>query len=271
MIDPFTDYYELLEISIQASQAEIKKAFRNKAKKLHPDLNQTNRTGKEKNWSDSAMKLLLKGYAVLKDPEKRREYDRYYHSQKVRRTYSYRDYLKSRPSDIYSQSELVFYDLLFDNEDEALELFEQLKTNNFDIENYMDREDFMDCTYLLAEEYEKKKEYEKAYRLFATIVEHEAKKAYFRHFMVEVVEKLKNLGCTKLHKNVPPLKHIYHLEAVIEYNISEKLNATFYKKIAEIFIKLGNFEKARYYLNRGMELDPSLTGIRKLNERLAAG
>ena len=270
MIDNFTDYYELLEIRVNAPLEEIKKAFRSKAKKLHPDVNRTDSNRKVKNGSDSAMKLLLKGYAVLKDPEKRREYDRFYQSQKSKRTYNYRDYLKSRQTDFFSQSELIFYDLLFDKEDEALKLYERLESDNISIQRYMDREDFMDCAFLLAEEYEKKKEFLKAFSLFFVIAEYEKKKPYFRHFMAEVVEKLKNLGITKLNRLLPPLLHIEYLEMVIRCNVSEKLNALFYKKIAEIFIKLGNFEKARYYLGVGMAMDPSLSGIRKLREKMAA-
>ncbi|TFG60107.1 MAG: hypothetical protein E4H36_12615, partial [Spirochaetales bacterium] len=66
MTESFTDYYELLEIKPQAGQESIKKAFRNKAKKLHPDLNRGESVNRApRSGSDSAMKLLLKGYAVL--------------------------------------------------------------------------------------------------------------------------------------------------------------------------------------------------------------
>jgi len=66
-----TDYYTLLGVSKQADAAEIKKAFRKKALKLHPDKNPDDPNAEEK------FKDLNEAYAVLSDEEKRRQYDRF--------------------------------------------------------------------------------------------------------------------------------------------------------------------------------------------------
>ncbi|AFZ81534.1 DnaJ domain-containing protein [Theileria equi strain WA] len=62
------DYYRLLGIRKNASEKEIEKAFRKKAKLLHPDV----APGKDKEFAEVA-----NAYEVLKDPEKRKIYDRY--------------------------------------------------------------------------------------------------------------------------------------------------------------------------------------------------
>jgi molecular chaperone DnaJ len=68
------DYYEVLGISRTASTEEIKKAYRIKAKELHPDRNADNPK------SEAAFKECGEAYDVLKDPDKKAAYDRFGHA-----------------------------------------------------------------------------------------------------------------------------------------------------------------------------------------------
>lgn len=63
------DYYKTLNVNKDASQDEIKKAFRKLARKYHPDLNPGDKKSEEK------FKELNEAYAVLSDPQKRSQYD----------------------------------------------------------------------------------------------------------------------------------------------------------------------------------------------------
>ncbi|MEW6266779.1 MAG: DnaJ C-terminal domain-containing protein [Thermodesulfobacteriota bacterium] len=69
------DYYEVLGVNRQASSEEIKKAYRRLAVKHHPDRNQGNKKAEEK------FKEISEAYAVLSDPEKRKNYDMFGHSE----------------------------------------------------------------------------------------------------------------------------------------------------------------------------------------------
>lgn len=66
------DYYEVLGIAKNASSDDIKKAFRNHARKLHPDNKDSG--------DEAAFKELAEAYEVLCDQEKRAQYDRYGHA-----------------------------------------------------------------------------------------------------------------------------------------------------------------------------------------------
>lgn len=67
------DYYEILEVSKDASGDEIKKSFRRLAMQYHPDRNPGNKEAETK------FKEINEAYEVLKDEQKRAAYDRYGH------------------------------------------------------------------------------------------------------------------------------------------------------------------------------------------------
>ena len=66
------DYYEVLGISRSASAEEIKRAFRNLARRYHPDVNKATD-------AEARFKEINEAYEVLSDTNKRKAYDTYGH------------------------------------------------------------------------------------------------------------------------------------------------------------------------------------------------
>ncbi len=74
MAESKRDYYEVLGIGKDADDGAIKKAYRVLAKKYHPDMNPGDAEAEKK------FKEASEAYAVLSDPEKRRQYDQFGHA-----------------------------------------------------------------------------------------------------------------------------------------------------------------------------------------------
>lgn len=74
MAEQKRDYYEVLGVDKNADEAAVKKAYRVLAKKYHPDMNPGDKEAEKK------FKEASEAYAVLSDPEKKRQYDQYGHA-----------------------------------------------------------------------------------------------------------------------------------------------------------------------------------------------
>jgi len=258
------NYYEILGIAPNSTAQEIKKSFRRRAKEIHPDV----RPDDERR-SEEEMRLLLAAYEILSDIDKRDEYDRALRSFIRVRGFDYREFLLRRTDDPLSQSKLIFHDLLGNHQEEAVDLYERLTTGRgFELERYLSREDYMDCAFLLAEVFEARSRYDEAYDLYRKLYFYERDKPYFHHFIDEVIDRLRTLLCFKMLPLLEPADAISHLKEMVRLDFSRKDNAFFCKKLAEVYASLGQQDVALHYLQKGLQLDRKLSGVKKLMERI---
>ena len=68
------DLYEVLGVDRNADEATLKKAYRKLAKKYHPDVNPGDKDAEQK------FKEATNAYAILSDPQKRKQYDQFGHA-----------------------------------------------------------------------------------------------------------------------------------------------------------------------------------------------
>jgi tetratricopeptide (TPR) repeat protein len=257
------NYYELLGVPPDSTPEQIKRQFRRRAKEIHPDVRP------EDGGAEGEMRLLLAAYETLADPARRLEYDRSQGTFAPSRGFDYREFLRGRRDDPFCQARLVFHDLLTDLPDEAIEIYERLSAaHQFPLERYLSREDAMDGAFLLAEQYETRGRLREAWNLYTRLCRLERERPYFRHFIDEVIDRLRTLTCTRMASSLPGPELIERLAALIALDFSRRDTAVFYKKTAEAWSALGRNDLALRSLAKGLQCDRKLSGVKKLMERI---
>jgi curved DNA-binding protein CbpA len=264
------DYYAVLGLQPEADTKAVKSAFRRLAKRHHPDLSGGGRGEIAKRAADAAMRLLLEAYRILSDPEQRRVFDR---TQRRRAAeeggFDYRVFLKSRRDDPESQAKLVVFDLLHGLEDEAIEVYERGKTlGDFRLERWLERGEAMDAEFCLAEEYEKRERWLKAYALYKKIIGMELERPWFRYFFEVVVLRFRTLVLLKMPKALDEEDFLDRLEEAASLGLPRRDTALFLRKKAEVHARRREMPFAEDAFRRAAELEPRLAGLAALGRRI---
>ncbi len=234
--------YQVLGVRQDATAAEIKKAYRTKAKLLHPDAAQTTDTKK--------FQELVKAYEILSDQRQRSIFDESFctrnaYTKNTQSSFDYYTWLSAR-TDEESRAKLIFFDLMHNREDEAVEEFKRMSMNHagFSLKHWFTREDFMDYGYILAEELALRNEYYDALILLEQIIRMEYSYKYFRLFFPEVMEFTASI----LKRNVVGVINdelaldVY--ERALDLGFSAKDDAFFLHQMAGLYKKMGDYQTA---------------------------
>jgi curved DNA-binding protein CbpA len=205
------NHYDLLGIKPGASTSEIKKAFRKKAKQLHPDIAGVAHA--------EAMQKLLKAYEALSNLEQRFEYDKVYSAYTKKSNFDYRTWLKEQGNS-QSMAKLIFYELVRLEEDRAIEIWRENGGLDFPLEKYLKRDDWMDCQYILAEELDKRGFSFEAFKLITALLAEEQRRPYFNLFTPEIYLYLKSMVNKRLKTQVNPETWVDCMEALIGIGFS---------------------------------------------------
>jgi hypothetical protein len=255
------NYYEILGVNQDASSSDIKKAFRARAKRVHPDI-----AGAA---AQADMRRLLTAYETLSDVDRRGEYDRAYFRFVKKIDFDYRAFLKERADEPESQAKLIFFDLLHLEEDEAIEVWRRNGGLEFRLDAYLEREDWMDCAFILAEELDKRGSSYEAFLLLVDLVREERRRPYFRHFMPEVDLLLKEIARLRLGGTLAEEERLECLEELIDLGYSRHEEARWLRSIAESLERMGDREGAASALREALRRDAALPGVVQMRRRLS--
>ena len=256
------NYYEVLEVKPSSPPDEIKSSFRRLAKRFHPD--RSREAG-----SDEKMRLIIKAYDVLINEDERRVYDQHLRQEAEKNRDPYREHLKSKPDDPGAQARLILYNLLNEAGDEAIKIYERMKSKyeGFDLANYLEEKDYLDCEFLLGEAYEQAGKWDRALELYERVYAEE-REMPVRFFLEEVKDRIRDIYCKRLARALPSLDAVKIYQKVLDMGLAKKAEAYIHKKIAESYHKSNDLRKARHHLAVAFELEPRLKGAQKICEKL---
>lgn len=258
------DYYATLTVKEDATQDQIRVAFRRMVKKFHPDLNESREA-----WAHQQMKRVLDAYEVLSDEAKRGAYDRKLKAQRNSRRDTYRDRLAAA-DDPASRAELILYDLLNGQGRRALAFYEKVSAEDacFNVAAHLSPRDWMDCLFLLGEQYEKRRAHRKALHLYETIYHSPLSRTHYRHFRHEVADRIHRLCCRELARSAGPAEAIPYYERALAMRLKNAQKAFLHKKIAECRYEIGDTQAALARMRQALRLKPDLKGCQKICRRL---
>lgn len=251
------DYYKILGVPPTASAAEIKRAYRQKAKLLHPDVSDKA--------SEEAFHALTQAYEVLSDIHQRSMFNeryaadqRYQESRRREKSFNYREWLAAR-TDEESRCQLIFFDLMHGREDDAVALYKKMNMEkaDFRLSYWFTREDFMDYGFILAEELVFRAEYYDAVILLEQIIKMEYSYSYFRHFFPEVLALARDVLRRHLEGSVSDELALDAWERALELQLGRKDESYFLMRMAEVYLRMGDSRTASICLEEAVKLDSS--------------
>jgi len=265
---PDPDHYITLDIEYNASDEEIKQAFRRLVKKYHPDKN----PGSEKE-AEKQFKLIINAYRTLSNPESKNKYD----VKLMSRQKKY-DFLKKRRDNLQNRGkkdkaylcQLILFELTHQNPQKAIEIYDKLvsESSHFSLDKYISDSDIRDCEFLLGEAYHKKGKLWEAARFYEKVLEREEKKAYFRGFTQEIKVMLKDVYIQFIVGAKTPEEITVNIKKLLTLGLSRNDIAQAYKKAAEAYYKLNDLNDAEKALENAFQLKPKLTGAKKIMKNL---
>ncbi len=247
------DFYKILGVRPNATLAEIKRAYREKAKLLHPDLSG------DPTLRD-AFSEVAQAYRVLSDARQRSIFDESFfikikRSYKSADTFNYYEWLSAR-QDEESRAKLIFYTLMHHKEDEAVAEFKRMQMNHadFSLKKWFTREDFMDYGYILAEELVIRGEYYDAMILLEQIIQMEYSYQYFYIFFPEVIDFTLNILKHNIDCVISDELALDVYERALDLNLGRKNDAFFLRKMSDEYRRLGDLSTAEICLKESEKL-----------------
>lgn len=255
------DFYVILGVRRAASAEEIKRAYRRQAKRYHPDRHRA-----RKAWAEGKFKAVTLAYRTLGNQKQRAAYDAQWYVQQTRRAQKAG---AKTDSPRYRASQLL-RDLVAGKGRDALAAFERLCRDDagFDLAALLSERDYLDCMFLLGEQYERNKNYKRSLEFYWEVYKEERNRPRMRYFLDELKDRIRVLCCRFLAPAADAAEAIQYYHRVLSLRPPKAERAFVQKKMAECYHRGGDIKNARAALAQAFELQPNLKGAQRISEKL---
>ena len=138
----------------------------------------------------------------------------------------------------------------------------------FKLSDHLTLRDWVDCKFLIAEQYQKVGEYEKALTLYEELYHSEQARKRYTHFMHEVRERIVHIYCRDLAVSAEPVVAAQYYRRALKIEQARSRRAFLHKKLAECNLAVGDPDAARRQLAVAFQLKPDLKGATKICQKL---
>jgi len=254
-------HYDVLAVGREASQPDIKQAFRRLAKRYHPDTNP-----EQAKKAAGKLKDIITAYRVLSNERERARYDALLQAGPMQHDperHTEEDSLKKT-------AERILDDLLAGDSERGVTAFDEASADGgFHLLDYLDARDYLDCVFLLAEQYEHQNRFTEAVALYEELYEREKDPPRKRYFFDEVKARIKKLYSRKLPREAMGAdEEIACYERILQFDLDKSEQAFILKKIAEVHCRIGDTTRAKEIFTEALALKPGLKGTATIREIL---
>lgn len=260
-----TDHYKTIGVDYDATEESIRRAFRSLVKKYHPDRNE-----RRQKWADQQMKVLLAANRVLSNTTLRAVYDRQHGITHARQKAAAAAKYRAHAGHVSTAAEHILDCLLSGKARGAVEEYERLlrTSERFELSDHLSLRDWVDAKFLLAEQYERHKEYDKALDLYESLYNDERARQRYSHFVHEVRDRILHLCCRRLAPGKNPETAARCFMRALALELTRGKRAFLHKKLAECHLAAGDEASARTQLAVAFKLKSDLKGAGKICARL---
>jgi curved DNA-binding protein CbpA len=235
-------------------------------RQYHPDHNRSHAA-----WAERKLKAIIAAYRVLRDPTSRTQYDLRLRAEKE--SIVYRDApISARATSPGAQASAILFDLVNGRGRHATQHFERLSAQepDFDLAKYLSRNDYLDCKFLLGEEFEKQRKYQCSAECFVEVYEARKSVPHLKSFADELRERIRVLYCRHLAPDASASEALACYRKALRLKLPRVQRAFVLKKMAERFLEAGDVSHARSALSKALALKPNMKGAQRICERLGS-